>query len=97
MEDQESVSIKKAIDDLLQTSILKEVAKRNNQEFAQHLATWIVRYILVISSMKSSLKISFEETLFNLHGEKFRKILEVTEKIFHKIHDDTESDTSYIR
>jgi len=97
MEEQESVSIKKAIDDLLQTSIFKEIRKRNSQDFAERLASWIVRYILVVSSMKSSFATSLEETLFSLHGEKFKKILEITEQIFRNIHDDASNDTSYIR
>ena len=71
MEDQGSPSIKKAIDDLLETSIFKEVSKRNNKEFAQKLAVWLVRYILMASSMNESLKIDLEGVLFNLHGEKF--------------------------
>ena len=68
MPNQESVSIKKAIEDLLQTSIFKELSKSNDPEFTQQLALWLVRYILVLASMKSSLKISFEEALLNLHG-----------------------------
>ena len=97
MPNQESVSIKKAIEDLLQTSIFKELTKSNDPEFTRQLALWLVRYILVLASMKSSLKISFEEALFNLHGEQFQKIIEITEKTFYKNNDDTERDTSYIR
>ena len=97
MANQESVSIKKAIDDLLQTSIFKELSKTNDQEFTQQLALWLVRYILVLASMKSSLKISFEEALLNLHGEQFQKIIEITDKTFNKKNDDEENDTSYIR
>jgi hypothetical protein len=97
MTDQESVSIKKAIDDLLQTHIFKELSKANDPEFTYQLAFWLVRYILVLASMKSSLNISFEEALLNLHGEKFKKVLEITEKTFNKQNDDTENDTSYIR
>jgi hypothetical protein len=47
--------------------------------------------------MKSSFKISFEEALLNLHGEKYRKIIEITEKTFQNAPNDTEDDTSYIR
>jgi hypothetical protein len=97
MANQESVSIKKAIDDLLQTHIFKELSKGNDPEFTQQLALWLVRYILVLASMKSSFKISFEETLLNLHGEKYRKIIEITEKTFHDKNNDEENDTSYIR
>ena len=97
MANQEGVSIKKAIEDLLQTSIFKELSKRNDPEFTQQLALWLVRYILVLASMKSSLNISFEDALLNLHGEKFQKIIEITEKTFNKKDDNTESDNSYIR
>lgn len=97
MADQESVSIKKAIEDLLQTSIFKELLKTNDKEFTQQLALWLVRYILVLASMKSALKISFEEALFNLHGEQFQKIIDITEKTFSKQNDDAEKDNSYIR
>lgn len=96
MEEKESVPIKKAIDDLLETSIFKEIAKRNSNDFAQRLAIWLVRYILVVASMNESLKISLEGALFNLHGEKFRKILEVTEKTFHNVKGDTEKYNKYI-
>jgi hypothetical protein len=96
MADQESVSIKKAIDDLLQTSIFKELSKGNDPEFTQQLALWLVRYILVLASMKSSLNISFEEALLNLHGERLQKIIEITEKTFNKKNDAAENDTSYI-
>ncbi|UCB59494.1 MAG: hypothetical protein JSV67_04160 [Thermoplasmatales archaeon] len=96
MEEKENLSIKKTIDELLETSIFKEVLKRNNKDFAQKLAVWIVRYILMASSMNESLKIDLEEVLFNLHGEKFRRILEVTEKTFHKIKKDEERYNRYI-
>jgi hypothetical protein len=96
MEEKGNPSIKKTIDELLETSIFKEVLKRNNKDFAQKLAVWIVRYILMASSMNESLKIDLEEVLFNLHGEKFRRILEVTEKTFHKIKKDEERYNRYI-
>lgn len=92
----ESVSIKKAINDLLKTSIFKEIAKRNSNDFAQRLAVWLVRYILVVTSMNESLKIGLDGALFNLHGEKFKKILEVTEKTFHDIKGDSEETNNYI-
>ena len=96
MKEKESPSIKKTIDELLETSIFKEVLNRNNKDFAQKLAVWIVRYILMVSSMNESLKIDLEEVLFNLHGEKFRRILEVTEKTFHKMKKDEERSNRYI-
>ena len=96
MEEKGSPSIKKAIDDLLDTSLFKEISKRNTEDFAQKLAVWLVRYILMASSMNESLKIDLEEILFNLHGENFRKILEVTEKTFHIMKKDAESYNRYI-
>ncbi len=97
MAHQESVSIKKAIDDLLQTHIFKEIAKHNDPEFTRQLALWLVRYILVLASMKSSFKISFEETLLNLHGDNYRKIIEVTNKTFQANQDQTDNDNHYIQ
>jgi hypothetical protein len=97
MAQQESVSIKKAIDDLLQTHIFKELSKQNDPEFTRQLALWLVRYILVLASMKNSFKISFEETLLNLHGEKYRKIIEITDKTFQSKQAETENDNSYIQ
>ena len=96
MEEKGSPSIKNVIDDLLETSIFKEISKRNNKDFAQKLAAWLVRYILMISSMNESLKIDLEEVLFNLHGEKFWKILKVTEKTFHILKKDAERYNRYI-
>ena len=96
MDKKESQSIKKAIDDLLETSIIKEISKRNNKDFAQKLAVWLVRYILIISSMNESLKIDLEEVLLNLHGKNFRKIIEITEETFNKMKKDAESYNRYI-
>jgi hypothetical protein len=96
MKENENPSIKKAINDLLDTSIIKEISKRNDKDFAQKLAIWLVRYILLISSMNESLKIDLEEVLINLHGEKFRKILEITEKTFQKIKTEEEKYNKYI-
>jgi arginyl-tRNA synthetase len=89
----ENISIKEIIDELLETSIFKNIAKRNDKNFAQKLAIWFVRYILVISSMNESLKIDLEEILLDLHGEKFREILEITEKVFIVINEDSNHTT----
>ena len=97
MTEQESVSIKKAIDDLMQTHIFKELAKQNDPEFTRQLALWLIRYILVLVTMKSSFKISFEETLLNLHGESYQKIIEVTNQTFQNKQDKPENDNTYIR
>ena len=83
-----SISIKELIDELLETSIFKNIADRNDKNFAHKLAVWLVRYILVISSMNESLNIDLEEILLNLHKEKFREILNVTETIFHVVSKD---------
>jgi len=96
MEEKGSPSIKKAIDELLDTGIFKVIAKRNSEEFAKKLAVWLVRYILMASSMNESLKIDIEEILFNLHGEKFRKILEITEKTFQITKNNTDRYNRYI-
>ncbi|HVQ01142.1 MAG TPA: hypothetical protein VMT57_06475 [Candidatus Thermoplasmatota archaeon] len=79
---EKNISIKFIIDELLETNIFKEIAKRNGVEFSQQLAYWIVRYLLVIASMDESLKIGLDKALFELHGKKYRKILEITQKIF---------------
>jgi len=97
MTEQESVSIKKAIDDLMQTHIFKELAKQNDPEFTRQLALWLIRYILVLVTMKSSLKISFEETLLNLHGESYQKIIEVTNHTYQNKQDHPQNDNTYIR
>jgi len=96
MDEKGSSSIKNAIDDLLETSIFKQISKRNNKIFAEKLAVWLVRYILMISSMNESLRIDLEEVLYNLHGEKFRQILEVTEKTFYRLKKNNEKFDSYI-
>jgi len=96
LEEKESPSIKKAIDDLLETTIIKEISKRNNKDFAQKLAIWLVRYILIISSMNESLNIDLEEVLLNLHGKNFKKILEITEQTFNKMKKDEENYNRYI-
>jgi hypothetical protein len=95
--DNGDITIKKAIDDLLKTDIFKNIIKRNDNKFAEKLAIWLVRYILVISSMKESLKIDLETVLLNIHGEKFKKILEVTENSFMNANKDSDSYHSYIQ
>ena len=96
MEEKDSPSIKKAIDDLMETSIIKEISKRNKKDFAEKLAIWLVRYILMISSMNESLNIDLEEVLMNLHGKNFRKIIEITEQTLNKMKKDSENYNRYI-
>ena len=79
---EENISIKMIIEELMRTNIFKEISKRNGKEFSEQLACWIVRYLLVIASMDESLKIGLDKTLFELHGKKYRKVLEITQKIF---------------
>jgi diketogulonate reductase-like aldo/keto reductase len=96
MKNNEGISIKEAMDELLETSIFKKVAERNNREFAQKLALWLIRYILIISSMNESLKINLELVLLRLHGENFRKILEITNKTFRTVQKDADKYNKYI-
>lgn len=53
--------------------------------FIQKLAVWLIRYVIFIVSMNESLGINLEEILLNLHGENFRRILEVTEAVMSKV------------
>ena len=85
---EKNLSIKELIDELLETNIFRKITERNGEKFAHKLAIWLVRYILVISSMNESLNIDLEEILLNLHKEKFREILNVTETIFHVVSKD---------
>lgn len=90
-----TVSIKQAMDELLETSIFREISNRN-EPFAKKLVVWIIRYLLVISSMNESLQIDLERILFILHGKKYKKIFRITEKTFHKIEEEEKCD-KYIR
>ena len=97
IENNRDISIKEAINDLLETSIFKNITKRNDEAFAKKLAIWLIRYILVISSMKESLRIDLESVLINIHGEKLRKIIEITDKAFHNTEENTSEYDSYIQ
>ncbi len=82
------------IDELLQTTIFKEITKRNGRQFSEQLAGWIVRYLLVITSMDETLKIGLDKVLLELHGKKYRKVLEITQKIFeHSAQNEDKRDT----
>ncbi|MFO8078014.1 MAG: hypothetical protein R6U21_05180 [Thermoplasmatota archaeon] len=97
MEEKADISIKRATEELLETSIFKNVSRRNSPDFAKKLAIWLVRYILIISSMKESLRTNLENILLNLHGDRFKKIVSITEKTFHSVkHQDTEKYNHYI-
>jgi diketogulonate reductase-like aldo/keto reductase len=96
MKKEECISVKEAMDELLETSIFKKVAERNNKDFAQKLALWLIRYILIISSMNESLKINLELVLLRLHGENFRRILEITNRTFKAVQKDSEDYSKYI-
>ena len=78
----QGISINDAIEELLKTDIFKNMIWRTDRAFAKKLAMWLVRYILVVASMNESLGLELEEILVKLHGEKFGKILEITEKTF---------------
>ena len=79
------ISLKAATEELLKTQIFCNIARRNSPDFAQKLAIWLVRYILMISSMKESLQINLETILMNLHGDRLKRILKITEKTFHSM------------
>jgi hypothetical protein len=84
-ETQGDISIKAATEELLNTQIFRNISRRNSQDFAQKLAIWLVRYILMISSMKESLQINLETILMNLHGDRLKRILDITQKTFHSV------------
>jgi len=96
MSQNQDISIKQTIEELLQTNLFKNIEKRNNRQFAEKLAVWLVRYIIVVSSMKEALKIDLESVLLNIHGERFKKILEVTERTFKQKRMDDDNYHSYI-
>jgi hypothetical protein len=90
------LSIKDATDELMETNIFKSVTVRTSEHFARKLAMWLVRYILIISSMNESLKINLETILLNLHGEKFKKIIHIIGKTFHSEKEDADDHNMYI-
>ncbi len=96
MSDSSDPSLREALEDLLETRIFKNVAKRNDPEFARRLAMWLIRYILIVSSMRESLNINLEDILFNLHGDRFKKIIEVTERTFNTIREEVDRYKKYI-
>ena len=82
MTEENDVTIRQATEELLHTNIFKNISQRNNKRFAQKLAMWLVRYILIVSSMNESLHITLEQILMNLHGDRFKKIVNITDKSF---------------
>ena len=96
MTDTTDISVKQATEELLHTSIFRNIAKRNSISFAKKLAMWLVRYLLVISSMNESLQITLEQILMNLHGDRFKKIVDITEKGFHQPKKETHNCDHYI-
>lgn len=90
------ISVKQATEELLHTSIFRNIAKRNSISFAKKLAMWLVRYLLVISSMNESLRINLEQILMNLHGDRFEKIVDISEKGFHHSKKETHKCDHYI-
>ena len=92
---EKNISIKDSMNELLETDIFKEVSRRNGDRFAIKLALWLVKYILVISSINESLEMSLEMILSRLHGEdNFQKILKLTEEIFDKVYNESISQLS---
>jgi hypothetical protein len=90
------VTLKQATYELLQTSIFKNISRRTNNRFAEKLAIWLVRYILIISSMNESLHINLEQILLNLHGDRLKKIVNITTKSVETVSNDSEKYDSYI-
>lgn len=83
IENKEKISVEGAMDEILKTSVLQKVSRINDKDFALKLAIWLIRYILVISSMNEALKLDLEDILQYLHGKKFQEILEVKEIASH--------------
>ena len=96
MTQNQDISIKQAVEELLQTNLFKNIEKRNNKQFAEKLAVWLLRYIIVVSSMKEALKIDLESVLLNIHGERFKQILEITERTFQQKRMSDDNYQSYI-
>jgi hypothetical protein len=63
---EKNISIKDSMNELLETDFFKEISRRNGDRFATKLALWLIRYILVISSINESLEISLEMILSKL-------------------------------
>ena len=88
IENNDNISIRELINDIQNTKIFHEIIKRNGEEFALEFAFWIVRYILVITSMNETLRLDLELILKNFHGEKYKDILEITNKVFHIVNEE---------
>ena len=96
MGESKDVTLKQATNELLQTSIFKNISRRTDDKFAEKLAIWLVRYILIISSMNESLHINLEQILLNLHGERLKKIVNLTTKTIDTVSNDSEKYDRYI-
>lgn len=96
MEKKGSISLQQAMQELLKTDLFKEITQRTNKDYAEKLAIWLVRYILVVTSMNEALHISLEKALQDLHGEKFQKILQITNRNFQKTKDKGNATERYI-
>jgi hypothetical protein len=96
MVDENDVTIRQATEELLNTHIFKNITHRTNKQFAQNLAMWLVRYILIVSSMSESLHITLEQILMNLHGDRVHKIINLTDKSFGATKKDDDECGKYI-
>jgi diketogulonate reductase-like aldo/keto reductase len=96
MADENDITIRQATEELLHTHIFQNIARRNNKQFAQKLAMWLVRYILIVSSMNESLHINLEQILMNLHGDRFKKIVNITDRGFDTIKKEDDDCGNYI-
>jgi len=90
------ISIRQATEELLHTAIFQNIIKRTNEQFAHKLAMWLVRYVLIISSMNQSLHINLEEILANLHGDRLKKIVSITNHSFQAAQENDQNSDHYI-
>ena len=86
------IPISSIVEELLLTELFREIKERNGWFFTHRLAIWIVRYVLVISSLKESFDVELEEILVQLHGEAYKGILHITEEIFNSLQEEDNRD-----
>jgi hypothetical protein len=88
MKTRDQISLSDARDELLKTEIINTVIINNNNIFARKLVSWLIRYIIIISSQNISMKLNLETILLNLHGEKLKKIVQLIGKTYYKMNED---------
>ena len=70
------------MDEILETELFKKISKTNDKDFALRLALWLIRYVLVVSSLDKIMENDLEETLIQIHEDTFKKILEFRQIIY---------------